>query len=74
MKRGMVKRGNNTEAIFFHTDPRRLSTYVAGNKGKGVQMKIKVEYNPFAQTEFVCGNFIFIKDEAGVIRNLEARW
>ena len=36
-------------------------------------MKIEVKYNPFDQTENLCGPFIFIK-EGNVIRNLEARW
>ena len=37
-------------------------------------MKIKVEYNPMKQTEFLYGPFIFKKDNDGVIRNVEARW
>ena len=37
-------------------------------------MKIKVEYNPYQQTSWAGGNFIFIKNENGVIRNLEATW
>jgi hypothetical protein len=37
-------------------------------------MKIKVEYNPYNQTQWLCGNFVFIKDDNGVIRNLEAKW
>lgn len=37
-------------------------------------MKIKVEYDPWQQTQALCGNFIFIKGDDGVIRNLEARW
>lgn len=36
-------------------------------------MKIKVEYNKFAQTENICGAFIFIRD-GDKIRNLEAGW
>ena len=36
-------------------------------------MKIKVDYNKLDQSEFRDGPFIFIK-EAGIIKNLEARW
>lgn len=36
-------------------------------------MKIKVEYNALAQTESLCGPFIFIKD-GNKIRNFEAIW
>lgn len=37
-------------------------------------MKIKVEYDEWAQTGWICGNFVFVKDDDGAIRNLEARW
>lgn len=37
-------------------------------------MLIKVDYKWFEQTENLCGPFIFYKDDAGVIRNLEAQW
>ena len=37
-------------------------------------MKIKVSYDWTRQTETLCGPFVFYKDDAGVIRNLEARW
>lgn len=36
-------------------------------------MKINVEYDEF-YAKYGIGNFVFIKDEDGVIRNLEARW
>lgn len=36
-------------------------------------MKIKVEYDELAQTENLCGNFVFIRD-GDKIRNLEAKW
>lgn len=37
-------------------------------------MKIKVEYDAAKQSQYLFGPFIFVKDDAGVIRNLEARW
>lgn len=36
-------------------------------------MKINVKYNELAQTENICGNFVFIRD-GDKIRNLEAGW
>ena len=37
-------------------------------------MKIIVKYDERAQTEWLCGNFVFVKEKDGTIRNLEARW
>lgn len=37
-------------------------------------MKIKVKYDESAQTEWVCGNFVFVKEDDGRIHNLEAAW
>lgn len=36
-------------------------------------MKIKVLYDELAQTQTICGNFVFIK-EGNTIHNLEATW
>ena len=36
-------------------------------------MKINVKYDEFAQTQNLCGNFVFIRD-GNKIRNLEATW
>lgn len=41
---------------------------------KELIMKIKVEYDESAQTQWICGNFIFVKEADGRIHNLEARW
>ena len=37
-------------------------------------MKIKVEYDQFEQTQWLCGNFVFVKEPDGRIHNLEATW
>ena len=37
-------------------------------------MKIKVNYDEHAQTGWLCGHFIFYRDDDGAIRNLEAKW
>lgn len=39
----------------------------------GGNMKIKVKYDELVQTQNLCGNFIFIRED-GVIHNLEATW
>lgn len=36
--------------------------------------KINVEYNELDQTQSICGNFIFVKEDDGRIHNLEARF
>ena len=43
-------------------------------KIKELSVKIKVDYDWMKQSANTCGPFIFYKDDAGVIRNLEARW
>lgn len=36
-------------------------------------MKVKVKYDEKEQTEYLCGNFVFIRD-GDKIRNLEGVW
>ena len=65
---------------FMNNRSQYLSSRKAGGAppmppDKGVKkMRIKVEYNIAKQTEWLCGPFIFYKDNNGVIRNLEAKW
>ena len=50
-----------------------FALFMPATKFKEVIMKIKVKYDESEQTEYLCGNFVFIRD-GNKVRNLEGVW